>query len=108
MYMTIRRYTAKKGTVRELAKRLEQTFLPTLDSISGFVSYSLVDGGNEGGRDVLVTITSCETRDGVDESIRRAATWVKSNAAEFDVTAPVVTTGEVAVTSSKKQGATAH
>lgn len=100
MFATVRRYTANKGAVRDAAGKVEKSFVPILGSIPGFVSYQLIDAGEENGKDVLVTITTCETHDGVDESVRRAATWVKENMAGFGLSAPMVSTGEVFVTTS--------
>ena|SRR5438094_409719 len=95
MYATIRRYTAKKGAAQSLRAELEKSFLPVVRSIKGFSNYYYVYGGEENGRDVLITMTVCQTRDGVDDSVRKAAEWVKQHARDADVSQPMVTTGEV-------------
>ena len=98
MHATIRRYTAKKGEAKRLAAELQKSFLPQVRSIKGFAHYYYVFGGEENGRDVLITVTVAETREAVDESVRRAAAWVKEHGKDSDITAPQVTTGEVVAT----------
>ena len=95
MYATVRRYTAKKGAAQSLRAELEKTFLPVVRSIKGFANYYYISGGEEHGRDVLLTVTVCQTQEGVDESVRKAAEWVKAHARDADVSPPMVTTGEV-------------
>lgn len=108
MYATVRRYTARKGSARALAADLQQTFLPVVSAIPGFVAYYYAEGDPEAGRDVLVTVTVCETRDGVEDSVRKAAAWVKEHAANIDVSAPMVTTGEVLASKVKTAAAYAR
>ena len=95
MYATVRRYTAKKGAAQKLRAELEKSFLPVVRAIKGFQNYYYIGGGEENGRDVLVTVTVCQTRDGVDESVRKAAEWVKQHGKDSDISPPSVTTGEV-------------
>ena len=101
MYATVRRYTANKGSVRDASKRLEKEFRPIITAIPGFVSYALIEGEEERGQDVLITVTICDTRAGVDESIKVAASWVKANMTGLGISAPTVTTGEVLVSAQK-------
>ena len=95
MYATVRRYTAKKGAAAGLRAELKKSFLPVVRSIKGFEKYYYVSGGEENGRDVLLTVTVCQTREGVEESVRKAAEWVKQHARDADVASPVITSGEV-------------
>ena len=95
MHATIRRYTAKKGSARGLSAELQKSFLPIVRSIKGFANYFYVLGGEENGRDILITVTVCQTKEGVEESVRKAATWVKEHGKDADISAPQITTGEV-------------
>ena len=95
MYATIRRYTAKKGSAKALTADLQKSFLPVVRSIKGFANYFYVLGGEENGRDILITVTVCQTKEGVEESVKKAATWVKEHGKDADISAPQVTTGEV-------------
>jgi hypothetical protein len=101
MYATVRRYTANKNSVRDASRRIEKEFRPIISAIPGFVSYALLEGDEERGQDVLVTVTICETRVGVDESIMVAASWVKEHLSTLGISAPTVTTGEVLVSVQK-------
>jgi hypothetical protein len=95
MYATIRRYTANKGTIRGSVKKIQDIFLPMLKSIPGFVSYNFIEGGEEDGRDVVVTTTFCQTREGCEESARRAAAFVKENLGDIGLRMSNTTTGEL-------------
>lgn len=103
MYATVRRYTCRAGTVREVARIAESGFLPIARTIPGFVSYTIIEGGTDNGRDVLITVTTCQTAEGVEESVRKAATWVRNNVAQFDPSTPMVATGEVLTTTAAAQ-----
>lgn len=57
-------------------------------AVDGFVSYSLfrtADGG--------VSVTTCQSKAGTDESLQLARDWIQENAAELDVHPPTVTEG---------------
>lgn len=94
MYTAIRRYTVAPGRFAVVASRAETTFLPVVRALPGFVAYLLVDGGQENGRDVLATVSVFETKAGADESVRRAALWVRENLTPSDdARGPEVTAG---------------
>src|ERR1044071_6796082 len=95
MYATIRRYTAKKGSAKALSTELQKSFLPVVRSIKGFANYFYVLGGEENGHDILITVTVCQTKEGVEESVRKAATCVKEHGKDADISAPQVTPGDV-------------
>ena len=71
MYTAIRTYTASDP--EEIARRVREEFLPMIRGIRGFMGYYGVDGGD--GR--LASIKVCEDREGVEESTRIAADWVR-------------------------------
>ena len=91
MYVALRRYKIKEGSMGEIAGRAQQGFVPLVSQIPGFVAYYGVDVGN----DVVVTISLFQDQAGEEESTRRAADWVKQNVAEFVQGAVELTAGEV-------------
>ena len=91
MYVALRRYKIKEGSMGEVARRAQQGFVPLVNQIPGFVAYYGVDAGN----DVVVTISLFQDQAGEEESTRRAADWVKQNVAEFIQGGVEVTAGEV-------------
>ncbi|HEX6533625.1 MAG TPA: hypothetical protein VF041_03455 [Gemmatimonadaceae bacterium] len=95
MFSTIRRYTVASGIARQIAPRVEAELLPRLRAIPGFVSYELIVGGPDEGRDALASVSTYTTRDGVDESGRVAARWVADSLKGIDIQPTGTTTGEV-------------
>jgi hypothetical protein len=91
MYGVVRRYTSPSDlapTINEKRANLEQT----MRGIPGFVAYYLVNQG-----DAIATVTICQDRAGTEESLRRAAEWIKTNVPDAGLSAPEVTQGEVLV-----------
>ena len=91
MHAVVRTYSGKgaKELFDVLGKRkadVEQLLRP----IKGFVSYTLAhthDGG--------VSVTVCETKAGVDESVQKARDWIAKNAAGTGAGAPTIAEGSV-------------
>ena len=93
MYTTIRRYTVEGGRMDEMMRDIRDNFVPLISKVPGFVSYQVLDAG-----DRLVTISVFESRDGADESTRRAAEYVKQNPMfQRGLSKPEITAGEVKV-----------
>ena len=59
-------------------------------SVKGFVSYTLVRSGDGG-----FSVTVCQDKAGIDESVQRAKDWVAKNAGSTGVGAPNVSAGSV-------------
>lgn len=95
MYATVRRYTANKGSIRGSVKKIQEIFIPMLKSIPGFVSYNFIEGGEEDGRDVVVTTTFCQTREACDESARRASAFVREHMNDIGIKMANTTSGEL-------------
>lgn len=93
MYASIRRYKTTPGGAAELARRVNQGFVPMISTAPGFVAYYVVDAGN----DVVASVSVFQDQAGVDESNRMAADWVKENIAALVVGAPEITAGIVTV-----------
>jgi hypothetical protein len=91
MYVAVRQYQTKAGSIDELARRAQQGFVPLMSQVPGFVAYYGVDAGNN----VIVTISIFQDQAGAEESNRRAADWVKQNLAELVQGPPEITAGEV-------------
>ena len=98
MFATIRRYDAiDQEHVAELAKKVDETLLPSLSELPGFNGYYLIDAGHG----IVNSIGFFDTPEHADESARVASTWVREQKLE-DVlpNAPKITTGEVIVQKS--------
>lgn len=59
-------------------------------SIPGCVSYTLARGAGGG-----FSVTTCEDKAGVDESVARARAWIAENAASVKASAPAIAEGTV-------------
>ena len=61
-------------------------------AVKGFVSYVLVrtsDGG--------FSVTTCQDKSGVDDSLKRAKDWIQKNAGSTGVAPPKVSEGSVLI-----------
>lgn len=74
----------------DLLERRSSEVEGLMQSIKGFRSYLLVRTA-EGG----TSVTVCEDKAGVDESVRRAREWIETNASGLGVGAPRVAEGPV-------------
>ena len=95
MHAVIRRYTASPEvvtTARERSASLEAT----MQEIQGFVAYYFVATS-----DGVTTITICDDQDGIQESLRRAAAWVRENLPAGSINAPEISDGEVVLSVTK-------
>ena len=76
MYATVRRYegvdAARSG---EIAQKVEETLLPRLAELPGFVGYYLIQSG-EG---VLTSVGLFENAGQAHESTRVAARWIREH-----------------------------
>jgi hypothetical protein len=96
MYATIRRYTPKTSTskdIDDLKRRIEEKFTPIVQEIRGFHTYGVVNVGNK----ELVSISIFEDRNGADESTRRSAEFVQRDPLKDQLGKPEVLEGELLV-----------
>jgi hypothetical protein len=93
MYGAIREYRLQPGTADEVIAKIRDEFIPMIKNVRGLVAYSVALGDG----DVIVTTSIFEHQDGADESVRRAADWVKKTVDASLIGVPRVTTGEIAV-----------
>ncbi|HUH60780.1 MAG TPA: hypothetical protein VL001_11990 [Candidimonas sp.] len=93
MQTVIRAYsgTGAKELFDLLEKRKDEVE-KLLRSVKGFVGYTLVRGGDGG-----FSVTICQDKSGIDESVRKAREWIAQNAGDTGVAAPKVSEGEVLI-----------
>ena len=91
MYVAVRRYKVKAGSMDELARRAQEGFVPLILQSPGLVAYY----GAASGNDSLFTVSIFQDQAGADASTKLAADWVGQNLAEFIQGPPEVTAGEV-------------
>jgi len=97
MFTTIRKYTVRPGSAEELARRVQEGFVPLVRQMPGFNSYYLLDGGP----DVLITISIFDSAYEAFASNEKAANWVRNNVLEFTKGMPEVMVGNVLIAEVK-------
>ena len=93
METVVRTYSGKGA--KELFDVLEKQKADVekeMRSVKGLVSYTLARTGDGG-----VSVTVCQDKAGVDESLQRAKDWIAKNAGSTGVGAPKVSAGSVIV-----------
>jgi len=93
MFVSIRKYTVRRGSAEELARRVREGFMPMMRQIEGFKGYYLLDGGP----DVLITISMFDTADEAFSSNGKAVDWVRNNVLEFTKGMPEVMVGNALI-----------
>ena len=97
MFTTIRRYSVRRGSAEELARRVRKSFVPIVREMPGFKGYYLLAGGP----DVLITITIFDGADEAFASNEKAASWVRRNVLEFTKGMPEVMIGNTLIAEEK-------
>jgi hypothetical protein len=90
MYATVRRYEGVSNP-SEAGRRVDESFVPLIQQIPGFVAYFWVDAGNG----VMLSMSVFQDKARAEESTRKAAEWVKQNLVSLLPNPPQVTAGEV-------------
>ena len=91
MEAVIRRYSGKGA--KELFDELEKRSADVeelMRSVKGFVGYTLARSGDGG-----FSVTVCQDKAGIDESVQKAKDWVAKNAGSTGVAAPEISEGSV-------------
>ena len=93
MHVTVRRYDGVDASrTTELAKKVNETLIPTLSKLPGFSGYYLVEAGNG----VMTSISFFDTSAHADESTKVASSWVRDEKLETALpNPPKITFGEV-------------
>jgi hypothetical protein len=92
-YAVIRHYQVDAKNMGEIVSRAKSGFVPLVNKLPGFATYTILDAGNG----VLVTLSGFATKAGAEESTKKAATWVNENLKQLVPHPPEVTAGEVRV-----------
>ena len=93
MQTVIRRYSGKGA--KELFVLLEKRTADVeelMRSVKGFVSYTLARSGDGG-----FSVTVCQDKAGIDESVQKAKDWIAKNAGNTGAAAPEVSEGSVLI-----------
>jgi hypothetical protein len=96
MYATVRRYEGVSDT-REVARLVNEHFLPMIREIEGFVDYYVVDGGDG----VMISTSIFESASGEEESNWRAGEFVGQHLTPLLPNMPHITAGEVVAHTAK-------
>ncbi|MFD4508796.1 hypothetical protein [Streptomyces sp. NPDC058457] len=90
MYAVVRRYEGVTDPA-EAGRRVDEGFVPLLRQVPGFVAYYWIDAGDG----VMVSTSIYEDQAGADESVKRAADFVRGSLAALLPNPPQVTAGQV-------------
>lgn len=89
MYIVVRRYTEASALADAMVQR-EQEVRDLISAVPGFRAYYAARTGGGG----VTTVTVCDSKEGTDESVRRAAEWVRANTSGASISPPEITEGE--------------
>ncbi|WP_416981085.1 hypothetical protein [Streptomyces sp. T028] len=90
MYAAVRRYEGVTDPA-EAGRLVDEGFVPLMREVPGFVAYYWLDAGDG----VMVSTSVFQDRAGAEESIARAADFVRDHLAALLPNPPQVTAGEV-------------
>ena len=90
MYAAVRRYEGVTDP-DEVARLVEEGFVPLVRQVPGFVAFYWVDAGN----DVVVSTSVFQDRAGAEESTLRASNFVRDKLASLLPHPPQVMAGQV-------------
>ena len=91
MYVAVRQYKVKAGSMDEIARSAQEGYVPFIRQAPGFVAYYGVVTGSES----LLTVSIFQDQAGADESTRLAADFVRQHLAAFFEGPPEIQAGEV-------------
>jgi heme-degrading monooxygenase HmoA len=97
MFTSIRKYSVRRGSAEELARRVRESFVPLLRQMQGFRSYYLLDGGP----DVLINIIMFDSADEAFASNETAVNWARNDVLEFTKGMPEVMVGNALIAEVK-------
>jgi hypothetical protein len=102
MFVTIRRYSPKNGSINRaslelLRRQLREEFVPSLRKIPGFAGYYVLNVGDR----ELVTLSFCDSKEGSVESSRCSAEYTLRNPLVYELGRPDVIEGEVIASSTE-------
>ena len=92
MFTIIRKFSLTRGAAGEVARLVQESFVPLLRKQPGFREYFL-----QGGPDVLISIRVFDSADEALASNEIAANWIRNHVLEFTKGMPEVMAGTVLV-----------
>jgi hypothetical protein len=102
MYVTVRRYEGVSDP-SEVARHVNEGFLPIISEVSGFVDYYFADAQDG----VMISVSVFEDQSGAEESNRRAADYIaQQNLASLMPNPPQITAAEVVAHKAAVSGVT--
>ena len=90
MYVAVRRYEGVPDS-QEVARLVEEDFLPIISEMPGFVAYYCADAGDG----VMVSTSVFKHKDAEEQSNFRAGEFVAEDLGQLAPNPPQVTAGEV-------------
>ena len=90
MYATVRRYEGVTDP-SEVARQVDEGFIPIISEMPGFVAYYFVDAGDG----VMVSTSVFEHKDAEEQSNWRAGQFVAQHLAPLLPNPPQITAGEL-------------
>ena len=97
MFAAIRRYHTDPDSVGEVARRVNEGFVPLISEMSGFVAYLALDAG----QGEYGTVSVFEDQASAEESNMVAEGWVEENLRELLPSPPEYAAGEVVAYKAK-------
>ncbi len=91
MYGSIRRYRVKDS--KAFSEAVNTSFINLLRKVPGFISYTAIDEGDG----AWASMTLFVSKDGVLQSDRLAAQWVRETVPDLVIGPPEITEGPVVV-----------
>jgi len=96
MYAAVRRYEGITDDA-EAGRLVDESFLPLLEDVKGFVAYYWIDAGDG----AMASLSVFDDKAGADESVELARRWVHENASELIPNGPQVTEGLVVASATR-------
>ena len=99
MFATIRRYDGvEQNRTTELTSKVNETLVPKLNKLPGFVGYYLIDAGNG----VFSSLSLFETREQGMESTKFVSTWIREEKLDTILpNEPKITSGQIVAHSDR-------
>jgi len=93
MQVAIRKYSGNGATALfDVLEKHAADLQALMRPVQGLVSYTLARSSDGG-----FSVTICQDKAGIDQSIQKAADWIAKNAANTGAAAPQISVGDVIV-----------
>jgi hypothetical protein len=99
MFASIRRYHLARGSMDELARRVDRSFADQISAQPGFVSYEFIDCGDGG----VTTISIFREEPEAETSRDLAQRWTEENLDDFEFTRREALHGEILVSRASRE-----